>query len=335
MFLSRRTTICLLILACLVGAAFLSDLAPDPTTPAGKYRSSMSQLKPTSSSTFSSSYASSSNNNNNNGPPSDSNQPASQPARVLSWPIMPKMGNETLRAALGHSSWHLIHTMGNTYPLKPTRDEQNAMLSFIQLLGRLYPCGDCAQHFQQMLAMHPPEPHLGTRDDLAQYLCKLHNKVNLRLGHKIFDCNLVGDRWKCGKKKTESNAHGNSDQALRPDLPAAALNGKFTASGQSRPDLPKLAGDDADAANELDDDVEVDEDEQRMLAALSPLERKMRLEFRSMYPAPPREPGWVMDVHGNLVKDTSAVDGDSKVKPEEDLKEKDPRVKVVAEDASA
>jgi hypothetical protein len=49
-----------------------------------------------------------------------------------------------------------------------------------------------------MIRLHPPEEHLKSRDALAQYLCKLHNKVNLRLHHPIFDCNLVGDRWKCG-----------------------------------------------------------------------------------------------------------------------------------------
>ena len=31
--------------------------------------------------------------------------------------IMSKMGNETLKQALGRSSWHLIHTMAGKFPL--------------------------------------------------------------------------------------------------------------------------------------------------------------------------------------------------------------------------
>ncbi|KAJ3365477.1 hypothetical protein GGF32_009335 [Allomyces javanicus] len=157
--------------------------------------------------------------------------------------IMPKMGNQTLRAALGRSSWHLIHTMGNTYPNAPQPDEQESMRLFIYLIGRLYPCGDCAEHFQAMLRTHPPEPHLGSRDALSQYLCKLHNKANLRLGHAVFDCNKVGDRWKCGCADEGS--------------PKAKTAGSTV--------------------------VEEEEDEDPEIAALSPLERTLLVERRSLF----------------------------------------------------
>ncbi|KAJ3372052.1 hypothetical protein GGF31_002314 [Allomyces arbusculus] len=159
--------------------------------------------------------------------------------------IMPTMGNQTLRAALGRSSWHLIHTMGNTYPNAPQPDEQESMRLFIYLIGRLYPCGDCAEHFQAMLRMHPPEPHLGSRDALSQYLCKLHNKANLRLGHAVFDCNKVGDRWKCGC----------ADEDGAPKT--------------------KPAGSTAVA--------EEDEEEDPEIAALGPLERTLLVERRSLF----------------------------------------------------
>ncbi|KNE59927.1 hypothetical protein AMAG_05376 [Allomyces macrogynus ATCC 38327] len=159
--------------------------------------------------------------------------------------IMPKMGNQTLRAALGRSSWHLIHTMGNTYPNAPQPDEQESMRLFIYLIGRLYPCGDCAEHFQAMLRTHPPEPHLGSRDALSQYLCKLHNKANLRLGHAVFDCNKVGDRWKCGC--------ADEDGAPKP----------------------KIAGSTAVVEEEVEEDPEI--------AALSPLERTLLIERRSLF----------------------------------------------------
>ncbi|KAJ1500546.1 hypothetical protein HMI54_004339 [Coelomomyces lativittatus] len=132
--------------------------------------------------------------------------------------VMSPMQNETLRKELGHASWHLIHTMGNSYPLKPKEDEQEAMRLFLYLLGRLYPCGECASHFRAMLSEHPPGPHLKDRPSLAIYLCKLHNKVNLRLHHPIFDCSQVFDRWKCGcADHVESNSKLPSpDDSLSP-----------------------------------------------------------------------------------------------------------------------
>ncbi|KAI9221298.1 hypothetical protein BC828DRAFT_381364 [Blastocladiella britannica] len=252
--------------------------------------------------------------------------------------IMPKMGNETLRAELGRASWQLIHTMGNTYPNKPKPDERSAMGTFIHLLGRVYPCGDCAQHFQQMLQMHPPEPHLGSRDDLSQYLCKLHNKVNLRLAHPIFDCNKVGDRWKCGcADADEPSLLGNATaatstsanskpttpldpaHALRPHVPDTSKNGKFAprpvASG-----APSLDGFDLTEPEEDETTGPITgstEGDLAMLAKLSPIERAMRMEFRSMFSedydealrraqeVPPRYPAPVvrpaMDVHGNVI----------------------------------
>ncbi|KAI9139091.1 ERV/ALR sulfhydryl oxidase domain-containing protein [Paraphysoderma sedebokerense] len=115
--------------------------------------------------------------------------------------IMKEMGNQTLRKELGRSTWHLLHTMAARFPNVPTDNEQLAMKSYLFLLSRLYPCGDCAHHFSDLLQKYPPDT--SSRDSLSQYLCKIHNNVNLRLNHTIFDCNLVGDRWKCGCAEEE------------------------------------------------------------------------------------------------------------------------------------
>ncbi|KAJ2652324.1 hypothetical protein IWW40_001179 [Coemansia sp. RSA 1250] len=90
--------------------------------------------------------------------------------------VMGKMANETLRAQLGRRTWYLLHVMASRYPEQPTRDEKDAMKNFLFLMSRLYPCGDCAHHFQQHLKKHPPI--VGSRNDLEQYLCNMHNVVN-------------------------------------------------------------------------------------------------------------------------------------------------------------
>ncbi|KAI8323509.1 hypothetical protein GQ54DRAFT_258032 [Martensiomyces pterosporus] len=110
--------------------------------------------------------------------------------------VMGKMGNETLRAQLGRRTWYLLHVMASRYPEDPTKDETKAMESFLFLLSRLYPCGDCAHHFQQHLKKHPPQ--VSSRDELEQYLCKMHNTVNKVLKKPIYNCTEVHEAYDCG-----------------------------------------------------------------------------------------------------------------------------------------
>jgi FAD-linked sulfhydryl oxidase len=89
-----------------------------------------------------------------------------------------------------------MHTMVARFPDKPTEDERKTLETFMHLFGRLYPCGDCATHFRQLLADYPPQT--SSRSAAAGWLCYLHNMVNERLEKPIFDCNDVGDFYDCG-----------------------------------------------------------------------------------------------------------------------------------------
>ena len=39
----------------------------------------------------------------------------------------------------------------------PTPDQRNALDSYFHLFSRLYPCGECATEFQQLLRKYPPQ----------------------------------------------------------------------------------------------------------------------------------------------------------------------------------
>ncbi|ORY66586.1 Erv1/Alr family protein [Pseudomassariella vexata] len=110
--------------------------------------------------------------------------------------IAPKLENATAKAELGRASWKLLHTMMARFPEKPTADESQALKSYIQLFSRLYPCGDCAKHFQSMLKQYPPQ--VGSRNSAAGWACFVHNQVNERLHKELFDCNKIGDFYDCG-----------------------------------------------------------------------------------------------------------------------------------------
>lgn len=125
-------------------------------------------------------------------------------------PFMPKMANETLKAQLGNAAWRLFHTILARYPDKPSQQEQTTLNQYIHLFAQVYPCGDCARHFQQLLQKYPPQT--ASRKNAALWGCHVHNKVNDRLGKPEYDCTTILEDYDCGcgsDEKEEDNTLGN------------------------------------------------------------------------------------------------------------------------------
>ena len=116
--------------------------------------------------------------------------------------IMPKLGNETAKAELGRAAWKLFHTIMARFPDAPAQDERDALKSYIYLFARLYPCGECAAHFQQIIKRFPPQT--SSRSTAAAWACHVHNEVNKSRGKALFDCGNIGDFYDCGCEEDES-----------------------------------------------------------------------------------------------------------------------------------
>jgi hypothetical protein len=86
--------------------------------------------------------------------------------------------------------------MASRIPLKPTDTQRLSFELFVYLLSRLYPCGNCASHFQLLLSEKPPA--FPSRDASVQWMCETHNIVNKRLNKKEFNCADAEELWKCG-----------------------------------------------------------------------------------------------------------------------------------------
>ncbi|KIV78478.1 hypothetical protein PV11_10193 [Exophiala sideris] len=125
-------------------------------------------------------------------------------APVLDEHVMPKLGNETLKAELGRAAWKVLHTTMARFPDKPTQDESDALKQYLYLFARLYPCGECAEHFQEILKKYPPQT--SSRSSAAAWACFVHNLVNERKGKPIFDCANIGDFYDCGCADDEKEA---------------------------------------------------------------------------------------------------------------------------------
>lgn len=82
------------------------------------------------------------------------------------------------------------------FPLTPTASESESLKAYIYLFARLYPCGDCARHFQDIIARYPPQ--VGGRKSASMWACFVHNEVNRSLGKEMFDCGRIGEFYDCG-----------------------------------------------------------------------------------------------------------------------------------------
>lgn len=120
------------------------------------------------------------------------------------------------------------------FPENPTPDDSLALKTWIQLFARLYPCGDCAAHFQKMLEKYPPQ--VSSRNAAAGWACFVHNQVNERLHHPIFDCTKIGDFYDCGcgdDKKTGETAAGSSSGSSGGSSGSSSSSGSGSGSAVS------------------------------------------------------------------------------------------------------
>ncbi|KAJ5121243.1 uncharacterized protein N7515_009204 [Penicillium bovifimosum] len=129
--------------------------------------------------------------------------------------VMPKLGNETVKAELGRATWKYFHTVMARFPETPTDDQKEALRSYIYLFARLYPCGECAEHFQQHLKKYPPQ--VSSRNAASGWACFIHNEVNAMLDKPEFDCANLGDFYDCGCKEDEGGKGEEGSAASRSD----------------------------------------------------------------------------------------------------------------------
>eukprot|EP00466_Bigelowiella_natans_P017950 jgi/Bigna1/48701/estExt_Genewise1.C_300142 len=96
-------------------------------------------------------------------------------------------------AVLGRATWTYLHSLAAYYPDEPSKEQISKMNRFIYTFSETYPCEYCAHHMQEYLKQNPPR--VKSRSEFSQWMCKMHNEVNSRLGKAQFDCAKVDERW--------------------------------------------------------------------------------------------------------------------------------------------
>lgn len=113
-----------------------------------------------------------------------------------------KSSTPVTKEDLGRSTWTFLHTLAAQYPDNPTRQQKKDVKELVQILSRMYPCKECADHFKEVLRSNPVQA--GSHAEFSQWLCHVHNVVNRSISKPIFPCERVDARW--GKLDCEQNA---------------------------------------------------------------------------------------------------------------------------------
>ncbi|KAJ1442483.1 ERV/ALR sulfhydryl oxidase domain [Sesbania bispinosa] len=113
-----------------------------------------------------------------------------------------KSATPVTKEELGRATWTFLHTLAAQYPDNPTRQQKKDVKELVQILSRMYPCKECADHFKEVLRANPVQA--GSHAEFSQWLCHVHNVVNRSLGKPVFPCERVDARW--GKLECEQKA---------------------------------------------------------------------------------------------------------------------------------
>lgn len=118
---------------------------------------------------------------------------APRPAPAAPPPASAAAAAGITREEIGRATWLFLHTLAAQYPERPTHRQRKDAAALMDVLTRMYPCGECARHFAAVVAANPPQ--VASRAQFSRWMCDVHNVVNRSLGKPSFNCDLVAARW--------------------------------------------------------------------------------------------------------------------------------------------
>ena len=94
---------------------------------------------------------------------------------------------------IGRNTWSLLHSIAASYPNEPSEEDKKHIANFLFGLANLFPCKICGTHLLKMLKKEGV--HADSREELVNYICKIHNIVNKVLEKPTFNCKKAFDFW--------------------------------------------------------------------------------------------------------------------------------------------
>lgn len=86
------------------------------------------------------------------------------------------------KPAWGSNAWIFLHSVAYNYPDRPTQAIADAHRTFFTSLAHVLPCRWCRDSYGQYMQALPIEPALRSRRALCDWLYRIHNMTNAKLG---------------------------------------------------------------------------------------------------------------------------------------------------------
>jgi hypothetical protein len=93
-----------------------------------------------------------------------------------------------MTAVWGPLGWMTLHSVATSYPIQPTRGEQELMSMWLDMFRDTITCPSCREHFTSMLAIYRQTfPNMfASRQNLSMFTFRAHNAVNRRLNKPVY-----------------------------------------------------------------------------------------------------------------------------------------------------
>jgi hypothetical protein len=93
-----------------------------------------------------------------------------------------------MTAVWGPLGWMTLHSVATSYPIQPTRGEEELMTAWLDMFRDTITCPSCRDHFKSLLANYRQTfPNmLASRQNFAMFSFRAHNAVNRRLNKPIY-----------------------------------------------------------------------------------------------------------------------------------------------------
>lgn len=85
----------------------------------------------------------------------------------------------------GPHGWKFLHYVTLGYPENPTNIDKNNYAIFFKSLTSVLPCEKCSMNFKKNIREFPIENYLDSKENLIDWLIKIHNLVNQELNKDI------------------------------------------------------------------------------------------------------------------------------------------------------
>jgi hypothetical protein len=117
----------------------------------------------------------------------------------------------------GNSMWHSIHSIAYAY--EPSNINKNNYFNFFVSLGKVLPCEECKEHYDENVKPGELTAALESKETLFRWVYDLHNKVNQQTS-------VPESKWPSYESVKEMYDNYKTDCNTSPGVCGSGLNNK-------------------------------------------------------------------------------------------------------------